>query len=692
MKTPRTLFTLRLQRTAVAFCVVLLLPLLAAAQYDGGQGRGDAMVAFALPLIDCEGVIEGSALPGTACDDANANTINDTWQNDCTCAGQLLGPYNGGQGRGDAMVAFAPPPLPDCPLLFLNIGDPCDDGNASTGNDTVDGDCNCVGQLIDCEGVAGGGALPGTACNDGNPATGNDVYQADCTCAGQLIDCLGLAGGGALPGTACDDGNPATGNDTWDATCTCVGIPTAGPCTTDLFFVYAVGADPQQVTWTVYDAATSGVAATGGVFSTGIGSVPFCLPNGSFYLRVTDSGSDGIAGGYVLRTVAGQRIIDNTDNFLTGGLSAIANDGEFELPLGDDRPIFTSCDKTWWRSGEFLVARENPAVSARWTPGPNNVQDPTSGYEFWFYNANGGYSFRRFRGHHESDGYANVGATRSCHVRLNNWAVVNHLPEGILLNVKVRGVVAGVPQNWGPACRFTLDNALAACPPTKLMDIPGHPQYSCGEIRSLERGQRVYARPVRGATHYQWRFRVPAEEPVIPAVTVTTNVFHVQLNTLGLRYGTTYEVEVRASKNGTVSWCGTGNQDPAVLSPKWGDVCLLTIAPPMTGPEVEGVADEGGLRLWPNPNRGDQLWLSIPVIPSEHAWSAGRAKEVTVDLYDISGKRMLARVLPVLSGAEGKGEHLKTVIDINGDLAGGTYVVRIVAGDKVYTERLVVQP
>src|SRR5690606_29612879 len=105
-----------------------------------------------------------------------------------------------------------------------------------------------------------------------------------------------------------------------------------------------------------------------------------------------------------------------------------------------------------------------------------------------------------------------------------------------------------------------------------------HVQYSCGEIRSLERGQRVYARPVRGATHYQWRFRVPAEEPVIQPVTVTTNVYHLHLFTVpGLLYGKTYEVEVRASKNGTVTWCGTGNQNPAVLSPAWGDICLLTI-------------------------------------------------------------------------------------------------------------------
>ncbi|PSR08496.1 MAG: hypothetical protein C7N36_21930, partial [Bacteroidetes bacterium] len=63
----------------------------------------------------------------------------------------------------------------DCPMLGLNIGDACDDGNANTGNDTVDANCNCVGQPLDCVGVPGGTTLPGSSCDDGNPNTGNDV-------------------------------------------------------------------------------------------------------------------------------------------------------------------------------------------------------------------------------------------------------------------------------------------------------------------------------------------------------------------------------------------------------------------------------------------------------------------------------------------------------------------------------------
>ncbi|MEO7080428.1 MAG: hypothetical protein ABIY71_02835, partial [Flavobacteriales bacterium] len=40
-------------------------------------------------LPDCLGVIGGSALPGTACDDGNPNTTNDTWSANCACIGTV---------------------------------------------------------------------------------------------------------------------------------------------------------------------------------------------------------------------------------------------------------------------------------------------------------------------------------------------------------------------------------------------------------------------------------------------------------------------------------------------------------------------------------------------------------------------------------------------------------------------------
>lgn len=124
-------------------------------------------------------------------------------------------------------------------------GTACNDGNGCTTGDTYNLACQCVGTpsgdsdgdgtcnaLDGCPNDANktapgqcgcGNAEPGSACNDGNPATIGDVVNANCVCAGQLIDCLGVPNGTALPGTPCDDGNAATGNDRWTAQCTCVG-------------------------------------------------------------------------------------------------------------------------------------------------------------------------------------------------------------------------------------------------------------------------------------------------------------------------------------------------------------------------------------------------------------------------------------------------------------------------------------
>lgn len=41
--------------------------------------------------MDCEGVVNGESLPGTACNDGNAGTINDVYGPDCVCAGSGVG-------------------------------------------------------------------------------------------------------------------------------------------------------------------------------------------------------------------------------------------------------------------------------------------------------------------------------------------------------------------------------------------------------------------------------------------------------------------------------------------------------------------------------------------------------------------------------------------------------------------------
>ncbi|MBK6371435.1 MAG: T9SS type A sorting domain-containing protein [Flavobacteriales bacterium] len=86
----------------------------------------------------------------------------------------------------------------------------------------------------------------------------------------------------------------------------------------------------------------------------------------------------------------------------------------------------------------------------------------------------------------------------------------------------------------------------------------------------------------------------------------------------------------------------------------------------------------GDLTMYPNPNRGDQLYINLSAVDAD-------VNTVSVDIYDLTGKRISARTIAVQDG------FLNSVLDLNGEIASGLYMVNITAGDKTYTERLVIQ-
>jgi len=143
---------------------------------------------------------------------------------------------------------------------------------------------------------------------------------------------------------------------------------------------------------------------------------------------------------------------------------------------------------------------------------------------------------------------------------------------------------------------------------------------------------------------------------------------------------------VRVSLDGGATWCfgpATADQTAACADTEaWGKVCLVTINPCA---EVNGggnsmvVEGNNTFTMYPNPNRGDQLFLSVSNVEEG-------VNTVNVDIFDMTGKRVMARTIAVQDG------FVNTNMELNGDLAGGLYVVNITAGTKAYTERLVIQP
>ncbi|MBK9174997.1 MAG: T9SS type A sorting domain-containing protein [Flavobacteriales bacterium] len=505
-------------------------------------------------------------------------------------------------------------------------------------------------------------------CNDDDPCTTDSCNPATGLCENVPI--------------ICDDGDPCT-VDICDGNGICQFLDAPN----DLVLELHTDDSGEETSFEIRHQGTDALACSGtGYQDLAVITEECCLANGCYYLKVFDAGDDGITdGGYVLRTSSGTRIIDNMGNFADGDESAIADNEGFCLPVGTDRLVFTSCDKMDWRTdcgSEYMVANANGAVSAGWNSIASTPSNFTNGYQAWWYNPNGGYSFKRTQYHSTANGLA-ASSTRACHFKLNSWSG-NQLAQNVVYNVKVRGIVDGDFLNaaWGPACRLIVNDAAAQCPRTKLNDIPGNAFFSCGGTRTIGSNVLVHARAVRrmqpnctwlNAKRYQFRFRSDNNNPVYTVVK-TANTYFV--NTTGLICGVTYDVDVRVSfETSGTNWCAPNGAAP------WGDVCLLTISCP---PEIGGnqnMVEEGttGLRMYPNPNRGDQLMLSLESV-------AEGVNTVSVDILDAFGKRVSVRTIAVQDG------FINTVLELNGSLAAGMYMVNITAGDAVYTERLVIQP
>ncbi|MBL7945237.1 MAG: T9SS type A sorting domain-containing protein [Flavobacteriales bacterium] len=478
-----------------------------------------------------------------------------------------------------------------------------------------------------------------------------------------------------------------------------IGTGEGGGCDHPLSLVVRTDEQPLETNWSIIEASSGATvcAGNGALPASSVVAEECCLPDGCYRLIVTDLGGDGIlSGGYVLRAMNGnERIIDNTDNFSNGSVSAVSNDQTFCLPIGTDKLIYSSCDKLDWVANKFIVASANPAVSAQF-----GVTNTTSGYEFWFFDPNGSYSYRRFRSHATSDGFG-TGATRGCHFKVNGWVnsvSTPHLPNNVLLNVRVRGRVAGNNLEFGPACQFKLDAALAACPRVSLQDDPANTSdFSCGVFRNFggasNPNNRITATPPQpipavasSAVRYQFRFRIPGENICIvrPPQTSARLVLNWTTGT-PLQCSRTYEVDVRVSLNGGATWCfGPAVADQASAcadTEAWGKVCNVTINPCAAvngGGNNMVIEGNNTFTMYPNPNRGDQLFLSVSNVEEG-------VSTVNLDIFDMAGKRVMARTIAVQDG------FINSALELNNELSNGMYLVNMTAGKRAYTQRLMIQ-
>ena len=82
--------------------------------------------------------------------------------------------------------------------------------------------------------------------------------------------------------------------------------------------------------------------------------------------------------------------------------------------------------------------------------------------------------------------------------------------------------------------------------------------------------------------------------------------------------------------------------------------------------------------LWPNPNRGEVIYLKLDGLGEE-------MQNITIDIHDMFGKRVFAQEL------DNRGDVFNHTIDLGSDLAPGLYLVNLRVNDMLFTQRMVRQ-
>ncbi len=584
---------------------------------------------------------------GESCDDGNACTQTDTWQ-DCVCMGGNLVTCTASDACHLAGTCIASTGVCTNPTAPDTDGDgTCDntDGCPTDPLKIAPGQCGCsipdtdsdgdgIANCIDnCPNVTG---QVGSSCNDGNTNTINDVLNASCVCVGTAVGCTG----NQLTLTLNTDGH---GNQTsWDIVST--GTTTPALC------------------------SGSGYANNSTILLT------CCLPNGCYNLRVFDSFGDGInPGGYTLYDASNNRIIDNAGNgagFTT--LSQVRdvsnNPVSFCVPISTDALVNANCDQLGLATSSVVQAQINPAVTAQY-----GMSNATSGYQFWVYNPNGGFSRRIFFSHSAPSSGVPTGTAnnlRSSYFQLSTMSSAPAIPSFIMLNVRVRSRVNNINGEFGPACRMKID-PLANCATTQLTTT-AMPIVSCNAVNVSRTSGVLWSNAVSGANKYQFEFVNANTNVLLRRLGSPTRDLHMSTWGHSVALPTCnvpYNVRMRVSFDGGTNYCS------------FGAVCAVTFACAASQDsrdmEVADAHTSGVLELWPNPNNGDQLTVHI----EDPGFETGTA---TIDVIDLFGKHVISETINV------DGSTINYVVDLRDDIADGLYIVNVTTDDRSFTQRLVI--
>lgn len=441
---------------------------------------------------------------------------------------------------------------------------------------------------------------------------------------------------------------------------------------------------PAEITWSIEPAGGGAPLCSGGPyfidFNTEIEVC--CLPDGCYNLIFNDGFGDGITdpvGAITLRDQFGSRILDGDATYTSVSQANLP----FCVPIGTDKLTIATCDREDLSSTSVIVASPNGAVTAEFTSNTNNNLTD-DGYQFWIFDADGGYSRMIYKSHANPGSPGGpVGGTACAHLKLSS-IITLPVPTDRLLNVRVRSRLNGVNAEFGPACRMKVLSTPIACPTTQLDNNPLHigTTYSCGVtgkvVAASGNAGKIWATPLVGANRYRFEFAFPAES-YTRTITITTYV--LQLNawiTSPLICGTNeYNVRVQASFDGGTTFCAYGPVCTVEITNDPPNPCTTTFG--NGGADLNSTFNSGVLSLFPNPAQDGNVTMQLSGL-------SPAVDEVSIDVFDLFGRNVLAKRI-VTDGAE----EISTVLALPATMATGVYLVNITAGTVHYSERLMVE-
>jgi Pregnancy-associated plasma protein-A/Secretion system C-terminal sorting domain len=225
---------------------------------------------------------------------------------------------------------------------------------------------------------------------------------------------------------------------------------------------------------------------------------------------------------------------------------------------------------------------------------------------------------------------------------------------------------------------------ITGCATSQLRTAPGS-TLSCGAtgkvVGATGNNGKIWANNVTGANRYQFEFTAIGYKRSITST--TSQLVLSRWYSLPLLCGTnTYNVRVRISTNGGVSWCPFGNYCTVSITNNYtGQFCTPT--GPNAAQAEQRMADdleqvETGVSIRPNPNTGGELFINVNDLNTN-------ATNVTVDIVDLMGRTVMSTQLPAVDGG------VNSSVVLSQDMRNGLYIVNVTCAGERRSERLMVQ-